>query len=58
MKSKKGGKRKGAGRKAAPYSTKTIAFRVRTEHAETIKAVVKGKLAELLTLSASPEPPL
>jgi hypothetical protein len=43
----KGGKRKGAGRKPAPYQTKTIAFRVRTEWVEEIKLMVKTKMAEL-----------
>lgn len=44
---KKGGKRKGAGRKVAPYQTKTIAFRVRVEWIESIKSVVKAKISEL-----------
>lgn len=44
---KKGGKRKGAGRKSAPYKTKTIAFRVRVEWVEAIKSMVKAKVAEL-----------
>ncbi len=43
----RGGKRKGAGRKAAPYQTKTISFRVRVEWVETIKSTVKAKVAEL-----------
>ena len=43
----KGGKRKGAGRKPAPYQTKTIAFRVRVEWVEVIKTTVKTKVAEL-----------
>jgi len=43
---KQGGKRKGAGRKAAPYQTKTIAFRVRVEWVEVIKSTVKAKIAE------------
>ena len=43
----KGGKRKGAGRKPAPYQTKTIAFRVRLEWVEVIKSMVKSKVAEL-----------
>lgn len=43
----KGGKRKGAGRKPAPYQTKTIAFRVRVEWEETIRATVKAKIAQL-----------
>jgi len=42
----KGGKRNGAGRKPAPYQTKTIAFRVRVEWAEVIKSTVKAKVAE------------
>ena len=44
---KQGGKRKGAGRKPAPYKTKTIAFRVRLEWVEAIKSMVKAKVAEL-----------
>ena len=43
----KGGKRKEAGRKPAPYQTKTIAFRVRVEWVESIKSTVKTKIAEL-----------
>jgi hypothetical protein len=43
----KGGKRKGAGRKSAPYQTKTIAFRVRSEWVDEIKTIVKNKLIEL-----------
>jgi len=45
----KGGKRKGAGRKPAPYKTKTIAFRVRVEWADEIKAMVKDKIQDLKT---------
>ena len=47
MAKKVGGKRKGAGRKLAPYQTKTIAFRVRVEWVEVIKTTVKTKVAEL-----------
>jgi len=36
-----GGKRENAGRKKQPYKTITIAFRVRVEHAEAIKEIVK-----------------
>lgn len=43
----KGGKRQGAGRKPAPYQTKTIAFRVRVEWEEAIKSIIKSKVAEL-----------
>ena len=43
---KKGGKRKGAGRKPAPYQTKTIAFRVRVEWVERVKKLVKDAVAE------------
>jgi hypothetical protein len=43
----KGGKRKGAGRKPAPYQTKTIAFRIRVEWVEVIKSTVKAKVKEL-----------
>ena len=45
---KQGGKRKGAGRKPAPYETKTIAFRVRVEFVETIKKMVKDYVSERL----------
>jgi hypothetical protein len=44
----KGGKRKGAGRKPAPYETKTIAFRVRVELVEPIKKMVKDYVSERL----------
>ena len=44
---KKGGKRKGAGRKPAPYKTKTIAFRVRVEWAEAVKNLVICYVAQL-----------
>lgn len=47
MAKKVGGKRKGAGRKPAPYKTKTIAFRVRVEWAEEVKQTVKDKIAHL-----------
>ena len=43
----KGGKRKGAGRKPAPYQTKTIAFRVRSEWVDIIKLTVKDKVKQL-----------
>jgi len=45
--SKRGGKRDGAGRKPAPYQTKTISFRVRIEWEKIIKDIVKKKLLEL-----------
>jgi len=47
MQQNKGGKRTGAGRKPAPYKTKTIAFRVRVEWAEHIRNVVKQELIKL-----------
>lgn len=47
MKKNRGGKRNGAGRKPAPYQTKTIAFRVRVEWIEAIKSTVKAKVADL-----------
>ena len=47
MKNKRGGKRKGAGRKPAPYKTTTIAFRVRVEWVAIIKKLVKKKVEEL-----------
>ena len=43
----KGGRRKGAGRKPAPYKTKTISFRVRDEWIEEITMLVRSKVAEL-----------
>jgi hypothetical protein len=46
--SKVGGKRKGAGRKPAPYQTKTIAFRVRVDFVEPIKKMVKDYVSERL----------
>jgi len=38
---KRGGKRLNAGRKKAPYQTKTISFRVRIELVDEIKRLVK-----------------
>lgn len=46
--SNQGGKRKGAGRKPAPYKTKTVAFRVRQQWAEHIKQIVKNEIDKLL----------
>jgi hypothetical protein len=46
-KENRGGKRAASGRKKADYQTKTIAFRVRLEWAETIKSMVKAKVSEL-----------
>jgi hypothetical protein len=48
----RGGKRKGAGRKPAPYNTKTISFRVKEEWADMIKLLVKE---EIKNLSSSPK---
>jgi len=42
-----GGIRANSGRKPASYQTKTIAFRVRVEWAEEIKAAVKEKTLQL-----------
>lgn len=47
MEYKKGGKRKGAGRKPAPYKTTVLTFRVRVNHADEIKMLVKNKKQEL-----------
>ena len=47
-KNNKGGKRKGAGRKTAPYQTQTIAFRVRVEFVEPIKIMVKDYVSKHL----------
>jgi hypothetical protein len=51
MKEKKetrGGKRPGSGRKPSDHKTKTIAFRVRLEWVEEIKAIVKARVGELM----------
>jgi len=48
MKTNKGGKRVGSGRKKSPYQTKTIAFRVRVEFVEPIKKLVKDYVSERL----------
>lgn len=48
----KGGKRKGSGRKPAPYKTKTIAFRVRLEHEQIIRQTVKDKVKELIYIAS------
>ena len=50
MKTKKatrGGTRKGAGRKPAPYKTRVLSFRVGTEWVDSIKSAVKEKTQEL-----------
>lgn len=44
MKKTHGGARKGSGRKPAPYKTKTLSFRVKEEHVEPIKKLVKNYL--------------
>jgi hypothetical protein len=44
MIAKRGGKRQNSGRKKAPYTTQTIAFRVRTEWVEEIKKTVKDAI--------------
>jgi hypothetical protein len=44
---KQGGKRKGAGRKPAPYKTKTISFRIRLEWEKEIRKAVKARILEL-----------
>jgi hypothetical protein len=43
----KGGKRKGAGRKLAPYKTTTIAFRVRIEWVSELKNLINNRIKEL-----------
>lgn len=43
----RGGKRKGAGRKPAPYKTKTISFRIKIEWENEIKQMVKDKILQL-----------
>jgi hypothetical protein len=47
VKKLKGGKRNGAGRKPAPYKTKTISIRVREEWAEEVKQAAKDKIRQL-----------
>jgi hypothetical protein len=44
---KRGGKRNGAGRKPAPYKTKTLSFRIREAWEKEIKETVKNKILEL-----------
>ncbi len=48
LKTNKGGKRVGSGRKKADYETKTISFRVRVEFVEPIKKLVKDYVSERL----------
>ena len=43
----KGGKREGAGRKLAPYKTRTIAFRVRVEWVAELKQLINERIKEL-----------
>ena len=43
----RGGKRKGAGRKPAPYKTVTISFRVRAEWSKQIIKLVNDAVLEL-----------
>ena len=43
----RGGKRPGAGRPKAEYTTTTVSFRVRTEWAADIKKAVKEKINTL-----------
>jgi len=43
----KGGKRKGAGRKLAPYKTTTIAFRVRIDWISELKSLINNRIKEL-----------
>jgi hypothetical protein len=47
MTKKQGGKRKGAGRKPAPYKTKIISFRVRLEHATQLTEILKKEKKRL-----------
>ena len=44
---KRGGKRNGAGRKPAPYKTKTLSLRIREAWEKEIKETVKNKILEL-----------
>ena len=44
---KQGGERNGAGRKPAPYKTKTVSFRIRVEWEKEIKETVKAKILAL-----------
>lgn len=43
---KAGGKREGAGRKPAPFKTKTISFRVNEEWADELLKILKEKITE------------
>jgi hypothetical protein len=47
LEAKKGGKRKGAGRKPAPYQTKTISFRVRVGWVDAVKAAMNREIERL-----------
>lgn len=47
QKDSRGGKRRGAGRKPAPYKSKQISFRINPEWEKEIKEIVKKKIAEL-----------
>lgn len=47
MKTNRGGKRKGAGRKPAPYKTTTVSVRVRTEWVEPVKEAIKTTVDKL-----------
>ncbi len=51
-KTKRGGKRKGAGRKAGE-PTKTVSFRVKVEQVEPIKALVNTYLTNLKNLKSA-----
>lgn len=51
----RGGKRKGAGRKSAPYETKTVSFRLRPEYIPEIKELVKKRVEELNLLHGNNE---
>jgi len=46
-KESRGGKREGAGRKPAPYETKTFAFRTRVKWIKPVKKAIKAKIKEL-----------
>lgn len=50
-KKQRGGKRKGAGAKRKPYRTKVLSVRVRESWYDECEKLIKGKVAELKSLT-------
>lgn len=50
-KENRGGKRKGAGAKRKPYRTKVLSVRVRESWYDECEKLIKGKVAELKSLT-------